>query len=106
MLGGERRKRCSLLNRRKWRCPLEEVADQLGARRHVELAVELSQVVVDRAWTDEQLRGDLVVRKTFRGQFGHPSLLRCEVVAPLWALRGRPLPPGHALRPCSRREVL
>src|SRR5215472_4041153 len=84
----------------------QAVAYEFGAGRDAELGEDLMQVVVDRAWAEEQLRGDVAVGQAAGDQAGDLEFLRCQLVhgggTPLaggFSRRSQlglgPLGPGH-----------
>src|SRR6516162_7193678 len=58
--------------------PGQAVAHQFGARGDAELGEDLTQVIVDGAWTEVQLRSDLAVGQAVGDQPGNLELLRCQ----------------------------
>jgi hypothetical protein len=82
----------------------------LRPRRYVELAEHLAEVIVDGARADEQLLGDLTVRRSGRREVGYPRFLTREVEGGLrgagpGALAGRAQlccgPLGEPVRPIA-----
>src|SRR5947209_4332989 len=55
---------------------LQQAARQLRSRLHADLPKHLVQVVFDRAWRDEQLYGNLVVRRALGDELRNLCLLR------------------------------
>src|ERR1700684_629911 len=77
----------------------EGYAGQVTARRHVELAKHLAEVVVHGAGADKQLRGDLRVGRTPGRQRRDLHLLGREVVAGFRASLAGGLPGCDQLSP-------
>jgi hypothetical protein len=53
-----------------------QTAGELSPRRDVELAEHLAEVIVDGVRADEQLCGDVAVRRPGRGEVRYPRFLR------------------------------
>src|SRR6185437_5554083 len=70
-----------LSTRSRRRTCLRQTPCKLRARLDAEFAEHLVQVVLDCAWADEQLCGDLPVRVSLRHEAGDLHLLRSELVA-------------------------
>src|SRR3954468_23084627 len=71
---------------------------------HSELAERLAEVVVDSAGTDEQLRGDFLVRSSVSREVGDLCFLRCQVVECLDGPFARVLAGGLELDPGALGE--
>src|SRR5262249_23519551 len=83
----------------------------LRARRDAELHEDLAKVVVDRAWTEEELRCDLAVSRAARDETRDLQLLRREVaqrarIALARGLSRRAELVARALLPRRRSELL
>ena len=74
----------------------EERTGKAGAPGHVELPVDLAQVVVNGGRAEEQLGGDIPVGGPGGGQPGDLSLLRGEARAVLAGAPGGPAPASAA----------
>src|SRR6267378_3043663 len=88
-----------------FKASVEERAGEADAPGHVELPVDLAQVVVDGGRAEEQLGGDVPVGGSDGGQPGDLSLLRGEPRAvPAGAFHGV-LAGGCQLGACSPGEA-